>query len=310
MNRHSIIFVAGSGTLLGSAIVRRLDAQRFEGLVGRGPGEPDLRSLPAVDEFFARHGPSTSSSAGAQAGIGGNQRHPADLMIDNLRVATSVIPAASRHGTAKLVFLGSSCIYPKFASQPFEPGSLWTGPVEPTSAAYAVAKLAGMTLAAAYRQQHGSRFVTAIAADAYGPGDDFTEADSHVVAAVIRRIHHARATNAASVEIWGTGAPRREFIYVEDLADACLFVLAEYDGPEPINLGTGMTTSIAELTQHVREIAGYSGELRFDASRPDGTPFKGLDSSRLRALGWRPTSTLREGLERTYAWYAEGHRER
>jgi GDP-L-fucose synthase len=224
-------------------------------------------------------------------------------MIDNLLIAASVLPAACRHGAKTLLYLASSCTYPKLAPQPFRTETLWTGPVEPTSAAYAVAKLAGMTLADAYRRQHGVTFISAIGADAYGPHDDFSPERSHVVGALLRRMHEAREQGAASLEIWGTGTPRREFIYVDDLAAACLFVMRRYDGAAPINLGVGVTRSIAELAHAVRDVVGYQGELRFDTSRPDGMPLKGLDSSALRALGWTPAWELRAGLEATYQWY-------
>lgn len=290
--------------MTGRALVRRLEAGGTTTLVGLGAGEPDLRDPGAVDRFFAAAKPDrVVVAAGQQAGIAGNQQYPADLMIDNLLIAASVLPAACRHGTKSLLYLASSCTYPKLAPQPFRTESLWTGPVEPTSAAYAIAKLAGMTLADAYRRQHGVTFISAIGADAYGPHDDFSPERSHVAGALLRRMHEAREQGAASLDIWGTGTPRREFIYVDDLAAACLFVMQKYDGAAPINLGTGVTTSIAELAHAVRDVVGYRGELHFDTSRPDGMPLKGLDSSALRALGWAPTWDLRAGLEATYRWY-------
>ena len=231
-------------------------------------------------------------------------------MIDNLLVAASVIPAASKHGAQKLLYLASSCIYPKAAPQPFEPGALWTGPVEPTSAPYAVAKLAGMTLAGAYRRQRRDAFISAIAADVYGPDDDFSPAQAHVVGALIRRMHEARESGVPAVDIWGTGTPRREFIFVDDLADACLFAMRAYDDEAPINLGTGVTTSIAELARMIRDVVGYRGELRFDATRPDGMPLKGLASGVLRALGWQPAWELRAGLEAAYRGFVAQGRDR
>jgi len=293
-------FVAGSTTMIGRALVKRLSAEAGTQLVGVD-SEPDLADAAAVDRFFATARPTqVFVVAGRQAGIAGNQKYPADLMLDSLRIAAAVIPAAQRHGTTALLYLASSCTYPKLASQPFRPEALWTGPVEPTSGAYAVAKLAGMTLAEAYRRQYGVRFVNAIAADAYGPGDDFSPENSHVVGALVRRVHEAREASAATVDVWGTGTPRREFIYVDDLADACLFALRRYDGDQPINLGTGVTTSVAELANAVRDVVGYRGDVRFDPSRPDGMPLKGLDSGVLRALGWAPRWTLPAGLAETY----------
>jgi GDP-L-fucose synthase len=224
-------------------------------------------------------------------------------MTDNLLAAANLIPAAARAGVARLVYLASSCIYPKHAPHPLQTSSLWSGPVEPTSAAYATAKLAGVVLCDALRRQHAKAFVTAIAADAYGPGDDFGAENAHVVGALIRRFDEAARSGAPVVEVWGSGAPRREFIYVDDLADACVFAMERYDGPDAINLGTGVDTSIAELAQEVARVAGFRGEIRFDRSRPDGMPFKALDSSVLRSLGWRPKWTLTRGLEEAYQWY-------
>lgn len=294
------LFVAGASTMIGGAVVRRLDAQGFAALVGIDD-EPDLTDAAAVDRFFASARPDyVVVAAGRTAGIAGNQAQPAELMIDNLVIASHVIPSAWRHGTAKLLYLASSCVYPKHAPQPLKVESLWTGPVEPTSGAYAVAKLAGLRLCEAYRQQYGARFMTAIKADVFGPGDDFDPVNSHVVGALLRRMHEARIAGTPVVEIWGTGSPRREFIYVDDLADAAMFLMRHYEGAEPINIGTGVTTSIRELAEMLRGVVGYDGELRFDTSRPDGMPLKGLDSAPLRALGWTPAWDLGPALRRTY----------
>ena len=302
MRAGARVFVAGSATLAGRALVNRLRQDAFE-VVGVGDDEPDLHDASRVDWFFSDASPEfVFVAAGAQAGIAGNQHHPADLLLDNLRVATSIIPVAARH-EASLLYLGSSCVYPKAAPQPFAIESLGTGPLEPTSAAYAQAKLAGMSLVSAYRRQRGSRFIAVIPADVYGPGDDFTPDGAHVAAALLRRIHEARESDAPSIEIWGSGKPRREFLYVDDLADACLFVMRHYSGDVPINIGTGTTTSIAELADLICDIVGYKGNRLFNTSRPDGMPLKGLDSSVLRDLGWRPKWSLRDGLERTYEWF-------
>lgn len=288
--------------MIGSALVRGLGAQGARALVF--DTEPPSDDPAAVDRFFARTRPEyVFVTAGRTAGIAGNQRAPADLMIDNLLVAGHVIPAAWRHGVKKLLYLASSCVYPRLAPQPLQVASLWTGALEPTSAAYATSKLAGITLCEAFRRQHGARFISAIAADVYGPGDDFTPEDSHVVGALIRRIHDAHAAGRPSVDVWGSGEPRRELIYVDDLADACAFAMREYEGLEPLNLGTGRVSSIAELAEEICRMVGYGGQLRFDRSRPDGMPFKGLDTTPLHAMGWTPRWDLQQGLARTYEWF-------
>ena len=286
--------------MIGKALVRVLAVDQPPEV----PDDPPFEDPAAVDRFFRDARPEyVFLVAGKTAGIRGNQECPADLMADNTLVAAHVIPAAWRHGVKKLLYLASSCIYPKLAPQPLSVGALWSGALEPTSAPYAVAKLTGVALCDAYRRQHGARFISAIAADAYGPEDDFTPERSHVVGGLIRRIHDAHVTQASTVSIWGSGAPRREFIYVDDLADACAFAMRQYDAPEPVNLGVGSSTSIAELAAMVQEVVGYCGTLGFDRSRPDGTPLKGLDSSRIHGLGWRPSWDLRRGLSSTYAWF-------
>lgn len=303
MEPNARIFVAGGQTPVGHALLRSLIAAGFSP-VGHGEEEPDLADRRSVDLFFDRARPDyVFVVAGRTAGIAGNQRFPADLMIDNLLIAAHVIPAAHRTRVRKLLYLASSCTYPKFAPQPLQVSSLWGGPLEPTSDAYAAAKLAGMKLCDAYRRQHDARFITAISADVYGPEDDFTPENSHVVGALIRRIHETREAGAASVEVWGSGTPRREFIYVDDLADACLFVMRHYEDAEPINLGSRRDISIAELADTVKSVVGYRGEVLFDRTKPDGMPFKGLDSSPLAAMGWRPQWDLRRGLESTYQWF-------
>jgi GDP-L-fucose synthase len=295
--------VAGAHTLIGSAIVRRLVADGCTNVV-RAEDEPDVADRASVDRFFARAAPEyVVVAAGKSAGIAGNMRWSADLMRDNLLVASHVIPAASRHRVRKLLYLASSCIYPRNAAQPLQVSSLWTGAVEPTSAAYATAKLAGIQLCGAYRQQYGAPFISAIAADVYGPGDDFNVETAHVAAALVRRIDEAKRSGAPAVNVWGSGRPRRELIYADDLADACLFAMRHYDAGEPINLGAGADISIADLACLVRDVVGYRGELRFDTSKPDGMPVKCLDSSLLRDMGWRPRVDLRAGLERTYQWF-------
>jgi GDP-L-fucose synthase len=305
MREFSSVFVAGAATLVGRAVIRRLESIGIQTIFGLDD-QPDFTDSAAVDRFFTRTRPdAVIVTAGAAAGIGGNLARPADLMRDNLLVAAHVIPGAWRAGVKRLVYVASSCAYPKDAPQPLAVESLWTGRLEPTSAAYAVAKLAGLGLCDAYRRQYGVSFVTAIKADAFGPGDDFSPANAHVVGALIRRVHEAKSSGAASVEVWGSGMPRREFIYVDDLADALVFTLHHYDGDAPINIGTGVTTSICELAETIRVVTGYGGELRFDTSRPDGMLFKGLDSAPLAALGWRPSWDFMSALRATYDWFVE-----
>jgi len=297
MQRGSRIYVAGGGTMIGRAIVRRLEAEGLQPIAA--DEEPDYTDRAAVETFLSRRRPEyVFVAAGETAGIAGNTARPADLMTDNLLAAANLIPAAAHLGAARLVYVASSCIYPKHAPHPLQTSSLWSGPVEPTSAAYATAKLAGVVLCDAIRRQHAKPFIAAIAADAYGPGDDFSAENAHVVGALIRRFDEA-----PFVEVWGSGAPRREFIYVDDLADACVFAMDRYEGTDAINLGTGVDTSIAEVAAEVARVVGFRGEIRFDRSRPDGMPFKGLDSSVLHGLGWRPSWTLTRGLEETHRWY-------
>jgi GDP-L-fucose synthase len=302
MQRGSGIYVAGGRTMIGSAIIRRLEAEGLTPIPAAD--EPDYRDGAAVEAFLSRRRPAyVFVAAGETAGIAGNTARPADLMTDNLLAAANLIPAAARNGVSRLVYLASSCIYPKHSPHPLQTSSLWSGPVEPTSAAYATAKLAGVVMCDAFRRQHAKPFVAAIAADAYGPGDDFSAENAHVVGALIRRFDEAVRAGSPFVEVWGSGTPRREFIYVDDLADACVFLMHRYDGVDPINLGTGVDTAIAELAREVARVVGYRGEIRFDRTKPDGMPFKGLDSSVLRDLGWRPKWTVSRGLEETYRWY-------
>jgi GDP-L-fucose synthase len=295
------IYVAGSQTLVGRALLKRLADRGFTRVIR--DAEPNLSDRPDVSAFFARTQPEfVFLVAGKVSGIAGNQQWPADLMLDNLLAVTNVIPTAWESQVRKLLYLGSSCIYPKAAQQPFHVSSLGTGPMEPTSEAYAVAKLAGMKLCEAYRRQHNAAFITAISGDAYGPGDDFSIENSHVASGLLRRIHDARIERRPFVEIWGSGNPRREFIYADDLADACIFAMQRHDGAEPLNLGSGEDISIADLAGLIKEVVGYEGDLKFDSGKPDGMPFKALDSSTLRGMGWEPLWKLRRGLEETYRW--------
>ncbi|HEY7326861.1 MAG TPA: GDP-L-fucose synthase [Gemmataceae bacterium] len=304
MNETSRIYVAGGDTLIGAALRERLRATGFTNLVGEPPAEPDLISSWQVKDFFASERPEyVFLTAGPSGGIRANQNYPAQLMHDNLLMAVHVIDAAYRFGVSKLLYLASSCSYPRLAPQPMRVESLMTGPLEPTNEAYAMGKLAGMALCQAYRQQYGSQFLTAIPANAFGPHDDFSAEDSHVIPGLIRRFHDARCRGQAEVRIWGSGRPRREFLYSLDLADACLFVMEKYDADEPINLGGGSDLSIAETANLVAEVVGYRGRLSFDVSQPDGMPLKGLDSRPLKKLGWAPATEFRTALAETYDWF-------
>ncbi len=302
MNRSDAIFVAGGAeSLLGRAIVRRLAASGFTSLLAPGRDELPLTDGRAVAAFLERTRPRyVFHAAGRSGGIEANRRFPATLMIDNLAAETNVLSSARAIGVDKLVYLASSCCYPRDAEQPMHPRSLFTGPLEPTNQAYGMAKLSGVALCRAIRDEDGLAFVAAIPANTFGPEDDFSEEDSHVVGALIRRMHFAAAEGARSVRLWGTGTPRRELVPVEDVASAAIHVMMHYGDPDPINLGGGSDLSIAELAREVADVVGYHGAIEFDPSRPDGMPRKALDSSRLFELGWRPSIALRKALVDTY----------
>ncbi len=304
MERNARVYVAGAERMIGAAIITALRRDGYDVL--DGAGEIALDQPDTVRQFLTRHRPECIVvAAGMTAGIRGNERQPADLMHDNLIVVTHLIHEAWRSGTQRLMYLASSCSYPKLAPQPMQPASLLTGPLEPTSQSYAIAKLAGIEMCAAYRRQHGVEFFAAIPADVFGPGDDFSPEDSHVVAGLIRRMHDAKRAGASSIEIWGSGQQRREFIYSDDMARACVFAVRNYAGNSPLNLGSGCDTSIAQLAHAIRGVVGFEGELRFDTSKPDGTPLKVLDSSELQRMGWRPSVSFHDGLERTYRWFLD-----
>jgi GDP-L-fucose synthase len=306
VNPTSRIYVAGGRTVLGAALLERLHAAGYRHLVGTPPDEPDLTVAGQVDDFFGEVRPEyVFLAAGQSGGIGLNRTRPAELMLNNLLVTAHVVDAAHRHGVTKLLYLASSCSYPRHALQPLRVESLLAGPLEPTSAAYATAKLAGWQLCTAYRQEYGARFVTAIPANAFGPHDDFSPESAHVLPALLRRAHEAKVHGEPALVVWGTGKPRREFVYSRDLADACLFVMRHYEGSTPINLGGGPDWSVAEAAALVADVVGYRGRLRFDPSRPDGVPLKGLDCTPLRALGWHPATDFRTALAETYAWFLQ-----
>jgi GDP-L-fucose synthase len=304
MDDNSLIFVAGHRGLVGSAILRRLEADGHRNLLLAGRDALDLRVESAVDAFFARERPEFVFLAAAKVGgILANSTHPAEFLRDNLAVQTNVIHAAWRHGVRKLLFLGSSCIYPKFAPQPIREESLLTGELEPTNEAYAIAKIAGIEMCQAYRKQYGFSAISIMPTNLYGPGDNFDLQSSHVLPALLRKFHEAAAAAAPAVVVWGTGAPRREFLHVDDLADAAVFLMRNYDSGEIVNVGTGQDLTIAELAQAIARITGFHGRLVFDSSKPDGTPRKLLDVSRLEALGWKARIPLEEGIAGTYRWF-------
>jgi GDP-L-fucose synthase len=298
------VFVAGHGGLVGSALVRRLQAAGFDELLLRTRAELDLGDSAAVDRFFAEQRPKYVFLAAAKVGgIVANDTYPADFIRDNLAIQLNVIDAAQRNGVEKLLFLGSSCVYPKHAAQPMKEEYLLTGPLEPTNEAYAIAKIAGIKMCEAYRRQYGSRFISVMPTNLYGPNDNFDLETSHVLPALIRRFHEAKQTDAASVTLWGTGTPHREFLHVDDLADACVHLMRHHDSAELVNVGWGRDISIRELADLVAAVVGYEGGVEWDASKPDGTPRKLLDTSRLTALGWTPRIGLEEGVRGTYGWY-------
>jgi len=302
------IFVAGHRGLVGAALVRRLQREAGVQLLLRTRAELDLTDQAAVRAFFATERPQQVYLAAAKVGgIHANDTYPADFIGENLAIQTNVIDAAWRSGVQKLLFLGSSCIYPREAPQPMREDCLLTGPLEPTNQWYAIAKIAGLKMAQAYRIQHGFDAICAMPTNLYGPGDNFHPDNSHVLPALIRKFTEAVATGQDAVTIWGTGQPRREFLHVDDLADACVFLMAHYSASEPVNIGWGEDITIAELARLVADATGFRGQLRFDTSRPDGTPRKLLDVSRLHALGWRPRIDLRAGITSTIDWYRGMH---
>jgi GDP-L-fucose synthase len=304
VNRESKIYVAGHRGLVGSAIVRRLEQEGYGNLLMRTREELDLKDSRAVDEFFAGQKPDYVFLAAARAGgILANDTHPVEFLRDNLYIELNVIEAAHRHGAEKLLFLGSSCIYPKFAPQPMKEEHLLSGELEPTSEPYAIAKIAGIKLCQAYDREYATDFISVMPTNLYGPGDNFDLETSHVLPAMIRKFHEAKEGGEPRVTVWGTGTPRRELLYVDDLADACVYLINNYSGSEIVNVGVGKDISIAELASLVREVVGYEGEISYDTNKPDGAPRKLLDVSRLAELGWKPKVPLREGVERTYRWF-------
>lgn len=299
------IFVAGHRGLVGSALVRRLEAEGHE-VITRGRDELDLRDAVRTEAFLTGTRPDAVVLAAAKVGgIMANSTYPVQFLEDNLRIQLSVIAGSHAAGVGRLLFLGSSCIYPKHAPQPIREDALLTGPLEPTNEAYALAKIAGIVQVQSYRRQYGASFVSAMPTNLYGPGDNFDLTSSHVLPALIRRFHEARSAGAPEVVLWGSGTPRREFLHVDDLAAACALLLRSYDGDEPVNIGCGTDLTIRELAETVREVIGYEGGIAWDTGKPDGTPRKLLDVSRLAGLGWKPEIALRDGIAATYSWWRE-----
>jgi len=296
--------VAGHQGLVGGAIWRRLEKAGFTNLIGRTSRELDLRSQAAVQDFFGEVRPDYVFLAAARVGgIRANNTYPGEFIYDNLMIQTNVLHQSHVHGVKKLLFLGSSCIYPKLCPQPMKEEHLLSGKLEPTNEPYAVAKIAGITMCQAYRRQYGAPFIAAMPTNLYGPGDNFDPLNSHVIPGLMRRIHEAKIQGAREVTIWGTGSPRREFLHVGDLADACLFLMERYDEAGIINVGVGEELSIAELSRLLARVIGFQGRLVFDPSYPDGTPRKLLDVSRLAHMGWRAQTSFEDGLKETYAWF-------
>lgn len=306
MQKTSRIFVAGHKGLVGSAIVRHLQAEGYQNIIVRERKNLDLTSRPEVDSFFAAERPEYVFLAAAKVGgILANSTYPADFLRDNLAIQLNVIDGAYRNGVTKLEFLGSSCIYPKFAPQPMREEHLLTGELEPTNEWYAIAKIAGIKLCQAYRAQYGFHAISLMPTNLYGPGDNFDLKNSHVLPALIRKFHEAKMEGRSEVTIWGTGTPRREFLHVDDLAAASVFLMQNYDEPEIVNVGTGEDITISELAHLVAESIGFKGQLVFDTSKPDGAPRKLLDVSRLHNLGWHHRMPLPDGIRFTYAWFLE-----
>jgi len=300
------VFVAGHRGLVGGAVVRELRQAGYSTVLTRTRSELDLADSAAVRAFFEAERPARVIVAAARVGgIKANFESPVEFLLDNLKIQNNLIESAHRSGVEKLLFLGSSCIYPKFASQPIPESALLTGALEPTNEAYAIAKITGIKLCQAYAREYGDRFISAMPTNLYGPGDNFDLGTSHVLPALIRKVHEAKVSGAPEVSVWGSGTPRREFLYVDDLARACRFLLEEYDSPEIVNIGVGEDVTIRELAELIGDILDYHGRLVFDASKPDGTPRKLLDVSRIQSMGWRARVPLAEGIRQTYAWYVE-----
>jgi GDP-L-fucose synthase len=301
MDKNSLIYIAGHRGMVGSAIVRKLQQEGYENLLLRTSAELDLRNQESVDKFFKDYKPDYVFLAAARVGgIVANNTYRAQFLYDNLMIQNNIIHSAYRHSVTKLLFLGSSCIYPKFAEQPIKEESLLTGLLEPTNEPYAIAKIAGIKMCDAYRAEYGCNFISAMPTNLYGPNDNYDLKNSHVLPALLRKMIVAKRENAPKVEVWGSGNPKREFMHVDDLADACLFLMLHHNEPGWTNVGVGSDVTIRELAELIKEITGYQGELSFDASKPDGTPRKLMDSTKINQLGWKSSISLKEGIMKVY----------
>jgi GDP-L-fucose synthase len=304
MDKSEKIFVAGHRGMVGSALVCQLESKGFLSLLVRDRSELDLRDESAVAKLFAEEKPAVVILAASKVGgIKANIDHPVAFLLENLQIQNNVMDAAYENGVRKLLFLGSSCIYPKLAPQPIPETALLSGPLEPTNEAYAIAKIAGIKLCQAYVREHGANFISMMPTNLYGPNDNFDLETSHVLPALLRKAHEAKTRKDRELIVWGSGKPRREFLHVDDLASACLLLLEKYDSPEIINVGCGEDISIRELAELICDIVGFDGQLSWDTTKPDGTPRKLLDVTKLRALGWKPSTPLREGIAQTYEWF-------
>jgi GDP-L-fucose synthase len=306
VDKSDKIFIAGHRGLVGSALVRKLADDGFGNVLVRRRADLDLGNAEAVDCFFGQEKPAVVVLAAAKVGgIKANNDLPVEFLLENLQMQNNVIRAAHKHGVRKLLFLGSSCIYPKHAPQPIPESALLTGPLEPTNEPYAIAKIAGIKLCQAYAREYGANFISAMPTNLYGPNDNFDLESSHVLPALLRKAHLAKKEGVRELLVWGSGKPRREFLHVDDLAAACVFLLEKYDSPEIVNIGCGEDISIRELAELICDVVDFNGELTWDATKPDGTPRKLLDVSKIHALGWRHRIGLREGITRTYEWFLE-----
>ncbi|WP_165998480.1 GDP-L-fucose synthase [Bacillus sp. Cs-700] len=306
MNKNSKIYIAGHRGLVGSAILNKLEKEGFTNLIHRRSSELDLRDPAAVNSFFQNEKIDYVFLAAAKVGgIVANNEYPADFIRDNLMIQTNVIDAAYKNNVEKLLFLGSTCIYPKFADQPLKEEYLLTGELEPTNEPYAIAKIAGIKMCQSYNRQYGTRFISVMPTNLYGPNDNFDLHNSHVLPALIRKFHEAKINNNENVVVWGTGSPKREFLFSEDLADACLHLMDTYDEDQIVNIGVGEDIPIGELAKKVKKIVGYQGEIVFDTSKPDGTPRKLVDVTKLTSLGWKAKTQLDEGIKQAYNWYLD-----
>jgi len=310
LNKDETIFIAGHRGMVGSAIREKLQNEGFVRVLGRTRAELNLLDRSAVRSFYEREKPSVVVVAAAKVGgILSNSEQPVEFLLDNLTIQNNVIEASADFGTRKLLFLGSSCIYPKMAPQPIAESALLTGPLEPTNDAYGIAKIAGIKLCQSYVREYGKNFISGMPTNLYGPHDNYDLHNSHVLPAFIRKVHDAKISGAKSITVWGTGTPRREFLHTTDLADACVFLLENYDSPDLVNIGCGEDVTIRELAETVCEVLGFDGTLEFDTSKPDGTPRKLLDISKIKSLGWSPKISLRDGIADAYRWFCENYDE-